>query len=157
MKLILYNIGKTDIPYIGRGIEEYKKRINHFVNFSIADITAVKHTKNMSPAELTDKEGELILNAVMGNNLIVLLDENGKEYTTREFSDWLKKIMDQSVKKVAFVSGGAYGFSESVYRASHQKLSLSKMTFTHQMIRLIFTEQLYRALTIIRGIPYHND
>ena len=157
MKLTLYNTGKTDITYIGQGIEEYKKRINHFVDFSVVDLPAVKHTKNMSPAELTDREGELILNAVTGNNLLILLDEKGREFSTREFSDWLKKNMDQGIKKVAFISGGAYGFSEKVYQAAHQKISLSKMTFTHQMVRLIFVEQLYRAFTIIRGIPYHND
>ena len=157
MKLTLYNTGKTDITYIRQGIEEYKNRIIHFIDFSIVDIPAVKHTKTMSPEDLKDKEGELILKSVTGNNLLVLLDEKGREYSTHEFSEWLKKIMDQSIKKVAFISGGAYGFSGKVYKKAHQQISFSKMTFTHQMIRLIFTEQLYRALTIIRGIPYHND
>lgn len=157
MKLTLYNVGKTDNAYIMHGIDDYKKRIMHFADFSIIDIHAVKHSKSTTPAELTAREGEIILDFVSGNNLIVLLDEKGKEYTTREFSDWLKRTMNQSIKKVAFISGGAYGFSEDVYQASHLQISLSKMTFTHQMARLIFIEQLYRALTIIRGIPYHND
>ncbi len=157
MKLTLYNVGKTDIAYIRQGIDDYKKRIVHFIDFSIIDIPATKHTKSTTPAELTTREGEIILDSVSGNNLIVLLDEKGKKYTTREFSDWLKNLMNQSIKKVAFISGGAYGFSEKVYQASHLQISLSKMTFTHQMARLIFIEQLYRSLTLIRGIPYHND
>ena len=157
MKMILYNIGKTDTVFVRQGIEEYHKRIRNFIDFSIVDLPVVKHTKSTSPADLITKEAGIILNAVSDSDIVVLLDEMGKEYTTREFSGWLEKLMNRSIKKIAFVSGGAYGFSENVYKASKYQLSLSKMTFTHQMVRLFFTEQLYRALTIIRGIPYHND
>ncbi len=157
MKFMFCNIGKTDVEYIRQGIEDYTGRISHFIDFSIVDLPAVKHTKKTSPAELASREGDLILKAVSGANLIILLDEKGNEFTTHEFADWLKNIMNQGMKKIAFVTGGAYGFSENLYRDSSFQIALSKFTFTHQMARLIFVEQLYRALTIIRGIPYHNN
>lgn len=157
MKITLYNTGKTNITYIQQGIDDYRKRICHFVDFSIIDLPAVKHKKNISPEILINKEGEIILSAVSENNLIILLDEKGREYTTREFASWLEQMMNKRIKKIAFVTGGAYGLTEKVYNASQFQVSLSKMTLPHQLIRLFFVEQLYRALTIIRGIPYHND
>ena len=157
MKFTLYNIGKTDVEYIRQGIEDYTGRISHFTDFSIIDLPAVKHTKKTSPDDLTSREGDMILKAVSGANLMILLDEKGKEFTTNEFSNWLKNVMNQGIKKIAFVTGGAYGFSENLYRNSSFQIALSKFTFTHQMARLIFVEQFYRALTIVKGIPYHNN
>jgi len=157
MKFTLYNIGKTDVDYLREGIDDFTKRIKRFIDFSIIDLPDIKHTKNTTPEELSVREGENIIRAVSASNLIVLFDEKGKELNTRDFAGWLEKIMSQSYKNVAFVTGGAYGFSEPVYGMSNQTVSLSRMTFTHQMVRLIFVEQLYRAITIIRGIPYHND
>jgi 23S rRNA (pseudouridine1915-N3)-methyltransferase len=157
VKYTLYNIGKTEIKYLREGIDEYVKRIRHFIDFSVVDLPTVKHTKTMKPMELSAKEGEIILQASSSCNLMVLLDEKGKELNTGEFAAWLEKTMNHNYKYVGFFTGGAYGFSDKVKRFSNLKISLSKMTFTHQMSRLIFVEQLYRALTIIRGVPYHND
>ena len=157
MKFTLFTIGKTDIPYIKQGIDGYLQRIVHFVDFSIIELPQIRHTKSLSPELLCKKEGESLANALRNCNLIILLDENGKEHTSRSFSEYLNKIMNKHLHHVAFVTGGAYGFSDSVYKMAHDKLSLSRMTFTHQMVRLIFMEQFYRAFTVIRGIPYHND
>jgi 23S rRNA (pseudouridine1915-N3)-methyltransferase len=157
MKLVLYNIGKTDVPYLKEGLEDYYSRIGHFIDFSIIDLPPVKYGKNLTPEMLCDKEGEIICKAVAKSNIIILLDEKGEEYSSRSFSVWLGTMMNKGTKQVAFVIGGAYGFSPAVYKLAHQKLSLSKMTYPHQLVRVIFAEQLYRALTLIKGIPYHND
>ena len=157
MKFTLYTIGKTDVDYLREGIADFTKRIAHFIDFSIVDLPVVRHTKNLTSLELSLREGESIIRAASVCNLIVLLDEKGKEYSTREFAEWLGKTMTHSFKNVGFITGGAYGFSEPVRMISNLNISLSKMTFTHQMARLVFVEQLYRALTIIRGVPYHND
>jgi 23S rRNA (pseudouridine1915-N3)-methyltransferase len=157
MKFTLYNIGKTEVPYLQQGIDEYLGRINHFINFSIIDLPQVRHGKGLSPEILSIKEGEILAKALANNDVIILLDEKGKEYTSRAFSGYLAGIMNQGVKHVAFVTGGAYGFSVEIRKLAHHSMSLSRMTFTHQLVRLIFAEQLYRALTLIKGIPYHND
>jgi len=156
MKMTLFNIGKTDVDYLRTGIEEYTKRVSHFVHFSIVDIPVIKHSKNTPTEDLMVREGNLISEAVSGSNLIVLLDERGEQLSTAGFSKWIEQKMNQGTKTIAFVTGGAYGFSQKVYDIADFRISLSKMTFTHQMVRLIFVEQLYRALTIIKGIPYHN-
>jgi 23S rRNA (pseudouridine1915-N3)-methyltransferase len=157
MKLVLYTIGKTDVPYIREGIDDYLKRIRHFIDFSIVDLPLIRHNKNYTPELLCHKEGEMIIQSVSKSNIIILLDEKGKEYTSRSFSEWLDKLMTSGVRQVSFVVGGAYGFSDDVYKLAHQKISLSQMTLPHQLIRLFFAEQLYRAFTLIKGIPYHND
>lgn len=157
MKLVLFNIGKTDVPYVKEGLEDYYKRIRHFIDFSVVDLPPVKHGKNLTPELLCAKEGEIISAAAAKCNIIILLDEKGKEYTSRSFSAWLDKIMNLGVKQIGIVTGGAYGFSPEVYKLAHYALSLSKMTYPHQLVRLVFAEQLYRALTLIKGLPYHND
>lgn len=157
MKITLFNIGKTDNSLIREGISDYQKRIAYFVDFTIVDIPEIKQAKNLSPDQVKQKEGAALLKSLIKCDLIVLLDENGIQYSSRGLSEWIGKIINQGSKHIAFITGGAYGFSDEVYKMANFKISLSKMTFTHQMVRLIFTEQLYRAFTIIKGIPYHND
>jgi 23S rRNA (pseudouridine1915-N3)-methyltransferase len=157
MKVVLYNMGKTDVSYLKDGLDDYYKRIRHFIDFSIVDLPLVKHNKSYSPELLCEKEGEIICQAVAKSNIIILLDEKGKEFTSRAFSEWLDKLMNTGARQVAIVTGGAYGFSPAAYKMAHHTLSLSKMTYPHQLVRLVFAEQLYRALTLIKGLPYHND
>ncbi|MEE0925983.1 MAG: 23S rRNA (pseudouridine(1915)-N(3))-methyltransferase RlmH [Bacteroidales bacterium] len=157
MNIKLIVIGKSEEKYLREAVEIYLKRLTHYINFEIVVLPDVKNAKNMSVAELKDKEAELILKHSAKADKVVLLDEKGKEYSSVEFSKYLSKQMNASVKTLAFVVGGAFGFSEKVYSQANEKLSISKMTFSHQMIRLLFVEQLYRAFTIIKGEPYHNE
>ncbi|MBO7228121.1 MAG: 23S rRNA (pseudouridine(1915)-N(3))-methyltransferase RlmH [Bacteroidales bacterium] len=157
MNIKLIVIGKSEEKYLREAVEIYLKRLTHYINFEIVVLPDVKNAKNMSVAELKDKEAELILKHSAKADKVVLLDEKGKEYSSVEFSKYLTKQMNASVKTLAFVVGGAFGFSEKVYSQANEKLSISKMTFSHQMIRLLFVEQLYRAFTIIKGEPYHNE
>lgn len=157
MNIKLIVIGKSEEKYLREAVEIYLKRLTHYINFEIVVLPDVKNAKNMSVAELKDKEAELILKHSDKADKVVLLDEKGKEYSSVEFSKYLTKQMNASVKTLAFVVGGAFGFSEKVYSQANEKLSISKMTFSHQMIRLLFVEQLYRAFTIIKGEPYHNE
>jgi 23S rRNA (pseudouridine1915-N3)-methyltransferase len=157
MKFTLYNIGKTDNKYIKEVIGDYSERIGHFIDFSIVDLPDIKQKKNLSPDNIKQKEGELLSRFLSKSDIIVLLDENGTEYSSRGFSEWLNKLINQGNKQVSFVTGGSYGFSEDIFKKADFKISLSKLTFTHQLVRLVFVEQLYRACTIIKGIPYHND
>jgi 23S rRNA (pseudouridine1915-N3)-methyltransferase len=157
MKFILYNIGKSDADYLIDGINEYHLRIKHFIDFSITDLPAIRRGRNFTAETYKQKEGEIIRKATSKSDIIIILDENGTEYDSRGFAEWLNKIMNQGAKQVAFVTGGAYGFSEEIHIIADYKISLSRMTFTHQLVRLVFMEQLYRACTILRGLPYHND
>lgn len=157
MNIKLIVIGKSEEKYLREAVEIYLKRLTHYINFEIVVLPDVKNAKNMSVAELKDKEAELILKHSAKADKVVLLDEKGKEYSSVEFSKYITKQMNASVKTLAFVVGGAFGFSEKVYSQANEKLSISKMTFSHQMIRLLFVEQLYRAFTIIKGEPYHNE
>lgn len=157
MNIKLIVIGKSEEKYLREAVEIYLKRLTHYINFEIVVLPDVKNAKNMSVAELKDKEAELILKHSAKADKVVLLDEKGIEYSSVEFSKYLTKQMNASVKTLAFVVGGAFGFSEKVYSQANEKLSISKMTFSHQMIRLLFVEQLYRAFTIIKGEPYHNE
>lgn len=156
MKIEFIVIGKTVDKNIMAGITDYVERTNHYVQFTINTIAGLKNTKKMSRNQQKQNEGELILKQVSASDTVVLLDEHGKEYRSLEFAQWLQKKR-QTAKKVVFVSGGPYGFSESVYKRADEMVSLSKMTFSHQMVRLIFTEQLYRACTIIKGESYHHE
>lgn len=156
MKLTLFNIGKTDVDYLRKGIEDYTGRIGYFINFSVVDLPTVKHSRKSPAVELIKKESDIISGAVSESSCIVLLDEKGVQLSSAGFAKWLEHKMNQGIKSIAFVTGGAYGFSEKIYKMADERISLSKMTFTHQMVRLIFVEQLYRALTIIKSIPYHN-
>lgn len=157
MKITLFNIGKTDTGYLSEGIADYQGRIGHFLNFNIVDLQAPKNAGKLNQNTLKQKESEIIKKAVAKYDLIILLDEKGTNFDSRGFSDWLGKIMNMGKKQIAFVSGGAFGFSEELLKLCDYKISLSKLTFTHQMVRLIFVEQLYRACTILKGMSYHND
>ncbi len=156
MRITLIQVGKTRFPYLQEGISDYQKRIEHYVNFDEITIQDLKNTKNLSTTEVKKKEGEQILKIVDKSAYLVLLDERGKQYSSEEFADFIKKSMN-SGRDIVLLIGGAYGFSEDVYSRANDKISLSKMTFSHQLVRLIFAEQLYRAMTIIKGEPYHHS
>lgn len=157
MKIELAVIGKTSIGYLKQGIDEYIKRLKHYVPFEIKYIDDFKNTKNISEDQQKRTEGAKILSLLDKSDFVVLLDEHGKEYTSMQYSSYIQKRMLSGAKKVVFVIGGPYGFSQEVYDRANDKISFSKMTFNHEMIRLIFTEQLYRAYTIINHEPYHHE
>lgn len=157
MNIKLLVISKTDIPYLQEGIEVYVKRLKHYVNFELEVIPALKDQKGASPEVVKEREALLLLKRLEGADSIVLLDEHGKEHTSVGFSQYLQKQMNAGVRSLVFVVGGAFGFAPSVYQTAHDKISLSQMTFNHQMVRLFFVEQLYRAFTILHHEPYHNE
>jgi len=157
MKISLLVIGKTDVSYLREGIEEYSKRLKHYIAFEFVMIPHLKRTKNLPVEVQKKKEGDLILGKIRKGADIILLDEQGKVMNSREFSGFVEKKTIAGVKELVFVVGGAFGFSEELYKVAKGKISLSKMTFSHQLVRLLFLEQLYRAFTIIKGEPYHND
>lgn len=156
MKIKLLVIGKTDTDYLKQGIDEYIGRLKHYLPFEMIVISDLKNTKNLTEDFQKQKEGELILNQIDNSDFVVLLDEKGKQYTSVSFSQFIEKKMITGLKTLTFIVGGPYGFSQPVYQKCNAKISLSDMTFSHQMVRFIFVEQLYRAMTIIRGEPYHH-
>ena len=149
-------LGKTDSDYLKQGIALFEKRLWHYISFNIEIIPDLKKNKKYTRNEQKEKEGELILKRIKDNEEIIILDENGKEYNSGNFSTYLEKKMINGTKNVVFIIGGPYGFSQKIHERTKSKIALSKMTFSHQMVRLIFIEQLYRAMTIIRGEPYHH-
>ena len=157
MRINLLCIGKTDNKEISSLIQYYQNRLPKHWNFEITEIPDVKNAKNMTPEILKKEEAKLFLNFIENSDFTIILDEKGKQFTSREFSSKIENWMNVSVKKVNFLIGGAYGFSEEIYSRANEMMSLSKMTFTHQMIRLFFLEQIYRADQILQGKPYHND
>lgn len=157
MTITLIIVGKTDSKHLDMLINDYRKRLSFFVKFETVIIPDLKKRKNMETALQKDKEGQLILSKISPSDFVVLLDENGVEHTSTKFSSWLQKRMNSGLKNLVFVIGGPYGFSPEVYQRANQKLALSKMTFSHQMIRLFFTEQLYRAFSILKNLPYHHE
>lgn len=157
MKISLFVVGKTNHNYLSPGIDDYTKRINHYIPFNVQYIADAKNTKNLSQAQQKQAEGQNLLNAFDKSDYVVLLDERGKEFTSKDFSSFIEKKMQTVAKRLVFVVGGPYGFSEDVYQRANEKISLSKMTFPHDLIRLIFTEQLYRSFTIMNNEPYHHD
>lgn len=157
MKISLTVVGKTTDRHFIAGIDEYVQRISHYVPFSIDVIPELKGTKNLSEKEQKEREGELILKSFQAGDYIVLLDEHGRERRSIEFAQWMQKRMAAGPKRLVFVVGGPYGFSPAVYATAQEKVSLSQMTLSHQMIRLLFTEQIYRAMTILNGEPYHHE
>ncbi|MCB4797414.1 23S rRNA (pseudouridine(1915)-N(3))-methyltransferase RlmH [Neotamlana laminarinivorans] len=157
MTIKLISIGKTDSKPLTTLIAEYEKRLGFYVKFIFEIIPDIKNSKNLSEAQQKIKEGELILNKTNTSDVIILLDENGKQFSSVGFSSYLQKHMNSGIKQLVFVIGGPYGFSEDIYKRSNGKISLSKMTFSHQMIRLFFIEQLYRGFTILRNEPYHHQ
>ena len=156
MKTILILVGKTVNKHLQAGIDDYAGRIGHYMPFDIVTIPELRNTKNLSEEQQKTAEGELILRQLQPTDTVVLLDEHGKELRSVEYARWLQQ-KQQTARRLVFVIGGPYGFSDAVYERANEKISLSKMTFSHQMVRLIFTEQLYRACTIIKGEPYHHE
>jgi len=157
MKVILLLIGKTDDNYLEQGILTYTKRIAKYIPFAMVVIPDIRNTKNLTREQQKEKEGEQILKKFAPGDFIVLLDESGKEFSSVEFAQWLNSIFIGGYKRMIFVVGGPYGFSPEVYKQAQTTLSLSRMTFSHQLIRLVFTEQFYRAQTILHGEPYHHE
>lgn len=156
MKITLLVVGKTTDVHIETLIQEYQKRLTHYIPFALQVIPELKNTKALTPEQQKQAEGELILRTITTATDLILLDEHGKEFRSVEFSDYLQKKMSAG-RDVVFVVGGPYGFSDAVYQRSNGKISLSKMTFSHQMVRLFFVEQVYRSMTILRGEPYHHE
>jgi 23S rRNA (pseudouridine1915-N3)-methyltransferase len=157
MKIALLQTGKTTEKHISEGVEIYYERIQKYAGFEIITVPELKDTRNMPVNEQKSKEGKKILQATGKDDIIVLLDERGKEFTTKELAEWIEKKASVPGKRIVFVTGGPWGFSEEVYKAAQFKLSLSKLTFPHQLVRLLFAEQLYRAFTIIKREPYHHQ
>ena len=156
MKTILILVGKTQSKIFKVGIDDYVSRIEHYMPFSITTIPELKNTKSLSEDQQKQKEGELILKEIQPSDTVVLLDEHGADFRSVEYANWLKQKQN-TARRLIFIIGGPYGFSPDVYARANEKISLSRMTFSHQMVRLIFTEQLYRACTIIKGDPYHHE
>ena len=156
MKITLILNGKTEDDHIIKGFDMYEKRLKHYVGFETIVIPALKNTKALSIDQQKQKEGELTLKHIQNSDRLILLDENGKEFNSVGFSEFIQKEMNSGIKNLVFVVGGPYGFSEDVYKRANGKIALSKMTFSHQMVRLFFVEQVYRAMTILKGEPYHH-
>ena len=157
MNIELIVVGKTDMKEVEALVAMYTKRLNHYVRFAITTIADVRNTKKLSESEQKRLEGESILRLINDSDHLMLLDEHGLELRSLEFADLIQKRMSSGTKRLVFVIGGPYGFSDAVYQRANSKLSLSKMTFSHQIVRAIFTEQLYRAFTILKNEPYHHE
>ena len=157
MKITLLTVGKTDIPWVRDGLEMYISRLEHYVRFSLLEIPELKNVSALSKDSIKQREGELIIKNIKPADSVILLDEHGREYRSIEFADRLSDMLTRGGRDIVFVIGGAYGFSDEVYARADGKISLSKMTFSHQIVRTIFAEQLYRAFTIMRGEPYHHE
>ena len=157
MKLKLLVVGKTNKDYVQKGLDDYFSRLQHYISLDMQVIPQLKNTKNLSFEEIISKEGELILKEIQSYDHVVLLDERGDRFTSKQFADFIEKKRQTSIKRLTFVVGGAYGFSNQVNKAAHETISLSNMTFSHQLVRLIFAEQIYRAMTILNGEPYHHE
>ncbi len=157
MKITLITVGKTDVKWVKEGLELYTGRLSHYIQFAVSEIPELKNASSLSREQIKEKEGDLILGMIRPADDVILLDEHGKEFRSIEFASYLQNKMASSGRNIAFVIGGAYGFSKKVYDRANSMMSLSRMTFSHQMVRTIFTEQLYRAFTIIKGEPYHHE
>ncbi|SEE64283.1 23S rRNA (pseudouridine1915-N3)-methyltransferase [Tenacibaculum sp. MAR_2010_89] len=157
MKIKLLAIGKTDNKHLIQLIDEYQNRLKHYIKFTLEIIPDIKNVKNLSEQQQKEKEGDLILSKLQPTDQLILLDDKGKYYTSIEFSQYLQKKMNSGLKQLVIVIGGPYGFSDTVYKKASGKISLSKMTFSHQMIRLFIVEQIYRGFTILKNEPYHHE
>ncbi|MDE6802516.1 MAG: 23S rRNA (pseudouridine(1915)-N(3))-methyltransferase RlmH [Muribaculaceae bacterium] len=157
MKIQLLVIGKTSADYISKGTDLYLNRLSHYIPTEIKVLPDIKNTRKLTEEQQKTAEGEQFLNALQGGDYVVLLDERGKEFTSREFSTFIQQKMNTVSRNLVFIIGGPYGFSKAVYDRADSLLSLSRMTFSHEMVRLFFIEQIYRAMTILRGEPYHHD
>lgn len=157
MKITLLTVGKTDKDWVKNGMDIYVSRLRHYIPFVMTEIPELKNVSSLSKEQIKVREGEIILKNVRPTDDLILMDERGKEYSSTEFAKILQDKISYIGKDIVFVIGGAYGFSEDVYRRANSKISLSRMTFSHQMVRAIFAEQLYRAFTIMKGEPYHHE
>ncbi len=157
MKVVLLSVGKTDHPLLSQIIEDYRKKVNHYIPFEMKMVPDPKNRRNLSEKEQKAEEAQLLLKVLQPSDHVVLLDEKGKEYRSTEFARYLEKKSHTGSRQLVFLVGGPYGFAPEIYARATDMISLSRMTFTHQMIRLIFTEQLYRAMTIIHHEPYHHE
>ncbi len=157
MKIKLIVVGRTEKPYLKEGIAEYAKRLTHYFPFELVETPELKNARKLRTPQIKEAEGELILKHLTNSDHVVLLDEHGKEFRSIEFSQYVQKKANAGLKQLVLVVGGAYGFSDTVYKRANEKLSLSKMTFSHQMVRLFAIEQIYRAMTILRNEPYHHE
>lgn len=157
MKITLLAMGQTEKNWIKDGLDVYTSRLSHYVQFSVKEIPELKNASALSPEQVKAKEGEIIMKALKGTDDVILLDEHGKEYSSLEWASAIEKKISAGNRDIVFVIGGPYGFSRPVYERCNGKVSLSRMTFSHQMARVIFAEQLYRAFTIIKGQPYHHE
>ena len=157
MKICLLTVGKTDVAWVREGLEIYSSGLSRYVPFNVREIPELKNVSSLSRAQIKEREGELILRNIKAGDRVILLDERGKEYSSVEFARKMEEVLAAGGKDIVFIIGGAYGFSEAVYSRCNGKVSLSRMTFSHQMVRTIFAEQLYRAFTIIKGEPYHHE
>ena len=156
MQIKLITIGKTDNKQLQSLIDDYQKRLGFYIKFQLEIIPDIKKVKYLSEAQQKEKEGDLILSKIQNSDIVILLDENGKQMDSVAFSNYLQKHLNSGIKQLIFVIGGPYGFSDAVYKRANGKLGLSKMTFSHQMVRLFFIEQLYRGFTILKNEPYHH-
>ena len=157
MKILLLVIGKTDEDYIFDGLEKYKNRLKYYINFEYEEIPDLKNRKTFSRDQQKKHESDIIFSRLKTGDKVILLDENGESFRSVEFSKYLQKKMNSGIKRLVFVIGGPYGFDKSIYNKYQDKLSLSRMTFSHQMVRLFFCEQLYRVMTILKNEPYHHE
>ena len=157
MDVKLVTVGKTDVQWVRDGLDLYVSRLRHYVPFSLVEIPQLKNVSALTQEQIKEREGELVLKQLNPGDSVILLDEHGKEYRSVEWAEWIRQRLARGGKALVFVIGGAYGFSQAVYDRAEGKVSLSRMTFSHQMVRTIFAEQLYRAFTIIKGEPYHHE
>lgn len=157
MKITLLTVGKTDRDWVKQGLDIYVSRLKYYIPFSIVEIPELKNVSSLSKDQIKTREGELILKSIRPTDDVILMDEHGREYSSVEFAKVLQEKISYIGKDMVFVIGGAYGFSQEVYSRANSKISLSRMTFSHQMVRAIFAEQLYRAFTIMKGEPYHHE
>ena len=157
MNIVLLTVGRTDVKWVKEGLDLYASRLVHYVPFSVNEIPELKKVSALTKQQIKEKEGELILTQLSPSDVLILLDEHGREFRSLEFADYVQRQLSSGARNLVFVIGGAYGFSEAVYSRAQGKISLSRMTFSHQMVRTVFAEQLYRAFTILRGEPYHHE
>lgn len=157
MEICVLSIGKISTPWIKEGIEQFESRIKNYVKFNPNILLDLKGQKSFTIDKIKEEEGRLILNSLNQGDLVILMDEKGKEFTSRGFSEWIQKQMNTGKKRLVLIIGGPYGFSQDVYSRADTMIALSKMTLTHEMAKLLLTEQIYRALTILKGEPYHHD
>ena len=157
MNVEILVIGKTKTKYAQEGLKEYLSRLKHYLSVELKELPDIKNTGRQTEKQQKEEEGKAFLSRINPGDFVILLDERGKQYTSREFADKLQRLMGSGRKKTVFLTGGPYGFSDEVYSRKNEMISLSKMTFNHEMVRVFFAEQLYRAMTILRGEPYHHD